>query len=369
MSVLKSGAIFLLLAIPFFAYAAWEIRGVTHLDSIVSVPPSTRGLPTKEQIAVEKSAADRWENDVRAVESVAFQFRQPGASDTVTDGDCKSLMKAIASRSADLSDLDKFLSEVASPNFEGALKNKYEDWQSSKDKLAQVAKDIERWLVNSLSGIDSSASANQAVKSFEKLLDNYTKEGRFYDPNKAASWGIQGRLKVIEALENAAKEPYNKVLNLPLPLPSENDSPDVKKALGAPRAVLAQVQELANLLKSIEDKRLNLPDRVLAEAKDAIKRSSEWAAKEELLALFADPEPLENPIKAGEWLAKVEMQFTKTQTDGGRSLIRKKVQQYCTAFIPFAAKLDSVVLIKGEEVPRRGHDRIRFGCQITTIVR
>jgi hypothetical protein len=354
MSVFKSGAILLLLAIPFFVYGAWQIRSVTHLDLIVSDPPAEKGSPTKEQIASNKTAAEKWEGEIRTLESVTFQFRQPGAGDIATDSDCKALMKSISARSAELNDLELFLSERASPKFEGALKSKYEEWQSSKEKLARAAKTIEDWLVNSLSGVDSSASANQAVKSFEQLLDNYTKEGRFYDPNKAASWGIQARLKVIAALEKAAKEPFNKVLNLPLPLPAEADSPDVKKALGAPRAILAQVQELANLLRNYEDKRINLPNRVLVDAKDAIKRSSEWAAKEELLALFADPEPLKNPAKASDWIVNVGKEFAKTQTDSGRSLIRMKVQQFCAAFIPAAAKLDPEVLIDGNLIPRTG---------------
>jgi hypothetical protein len=93
---------------------------------------------------------------------------------------------------------------------------------------------------------------------------------------------------------------------------------------------------------------------VLSDAKDAIKRSSEWAAKEELLALFADPEPLNNPAKANDWIARVGNEFAKTQSDSGRSLIRKKVQQFCAAFIPIAAKLDSEVLIDGKLVARDG---------------
>jgi hypothetical protein len=354
MSALKSGALILLLAIPFFAYGAWQVRGITHLDMIVSDPPLDKGAPSKEKIAAVKSATEKWEGDIRTLEMVAFQFRQPEASDTVADNDCKNLIKLIAARSADLNDLSVFLSDVGSPKYEGKLKSKYEEWQASKEKLEKAAKEIEKWLVNTPTGIDGAAPASEAVKSFEKLLDNYTKkESQFYDPTKAAAWAVQGRIKVIEALESAAKEPYIKVLNQPLPLPAEADDPNVKKALGAPRAILIQVRELTTVLKNIEDKRLNLPDRVLGEAKDAIKRSSEWAAKEELLALFADREPLKNPAKAGDWFKKVNNEFTRTQSETGRSLIRAKVQQFCAAFIPAAAKLDDVVLIENKEVARK----------------
>ncbi|HEV3440360.1 MAG TPA: hypothetical protein VG122_23605, partial [Gemmata sp.] len=354
MSGLKSGVIVLLLAIPFFAYGSWQGLGASRVDLIVSEPPSDKGLPGKDQIAAAKAKIEKWVGDIRTVESVAFQFRQPGASDSVSDDDCKALIKSVAARSADLNDLDKFLSEVGSPKYEGALKSKYEEWQSSKEKLAKAAKAIDDWFLNAPTGIDSPESATAVVAGFQLFLNNYTTDSRFSDPTKVASWKVQCRVEVIKALENAAKEPYTKALKLPLPLPTESDSPDVKKALGAPRAIGEQVRLLKIELNQADDARLTLPSRVLADAKDAIRRADEWAAKEELLALFADPEPLKNPTKAGEWLAKVETQFAKTQTPTGRSLIRTKVQQFCAAFIPTAAKLDSLVMIKGEQFPRNG---------------
>jgi hypothetical protein len=354
MSGLKSGVILLLMAIPFFAYGAWQVWGLTNVNLIVSEPPSDRGLPGKDQIAAAKAKTEKWVEDIRTVESVTLQFRQPGPGDSVSDEDFKSLIKAIAESSANLTDLEKFLSEVSSPKYEGALKSNYEEWQSSKEKLAKAAKAIDDWFVHSLTGIDSPEAATAVVAGFQRFLDNYTKDSRFSDLTKAASWKVQCRVEVIKALENAAKEPYNKALNLPLPLPTEADSPDVKKALGAPRAIGEQVRLLKIELTQADDARLNLPTRVLTDAKEAIRRAVEWSAKEELLALFADPEPLNDPAKAGEWIAKVALQFTKTQTDTGRSLIRKKVQQFCAAFIPSAAKLDSVVLIKEDQVPRGG---------------
>jgi hypothetical protein len=352
MSVLKSGAILLLLAIPFFLYGAWQVQGVTNLNLIAADPPADKGLPSKEQIAANKAAAEKWGGDVRTVESVAFQFRQPGPGDFVSDSDCKNFMKTVAARSADLNDLEKFLSDVGSPKYEGSLKSQYEDWQASKEKLAKAGKAIDDWFVNGLSSIDGPDSATQAVKSFDQLLGKYTNDSRFFDSTKAAVWKVQCRIEVIKSLENVAKEPYNKVLNLPLPLPSESDSPDVKKALGAPRAIRDQVRALTVELNQVEDSRITLPTRVLMDVKDAKSRADEWAAKEELLEIFADPEPLNNPVKAGEWLSKIEVQFTKTQTPSGKSLIRKKVQQFCNAYIPFAAKLDPKVLIKGELTPR-----------------
>lgn len=354
MSRLKSGAILLLLAIPFFAYGAWQALGASRVDMIASEPPPDKGSPSKEQIAAAKANTEKWIGDIKKDEAVAFQFRQPGASDNPSDDDCKTLIKWVAARAADLNDLDKFLSEVASPRYEGALKSRYEEWQASKEKVGEAENAIKDWFNSSQAGIDSPESAKAAVAGFQQLLNNYTKDSRFFDPAKAATWKVQCRLEIIKSLEGTAKGPYEKVLELPLPLPSESESQDVKKALGAPRAIRDQVRLMKTELSQSEDAHINLPSRTLSEVKEAIRRSDEWAVKEELLTLFADTEPLTNPSKAGDWLAKVATQYAKTQTDAGRSLIRKKVQQFCAVFVPRAAKLDATVLIKDEEIGRKG---------------
>ena len=355
MSVLKSGFTVLFLAIPFLLYGVWQARGLADVRALVSDPPADKGIPSKEQIDFNRAKTDKWVSDSRTLESLAFQFRQPGPGDVVNDPDGKALVGLIADRSAELINLEKFLSDVDEPEYlNSKLKKNYVDWQSSKKDLARAAKNVEAWFLNSLTGIDGPDSANQAVTDFQKVLGNYTMDTRFADPNKAAGWRVQCRIEVIKSLENAAKEPYIKVLNLPLPLPSENESADVRKALGAPRAILDQVRLLKIELSQDEEAHLTLPDRLLADAKEAVRRADEWSAKEELLSLFADPEPLHDPSKAGDWIARVESQYTKTQTDSQRSLIRKKVQQFCNAFIPLAARLDSVVLIKGNPVPRLG---------------
>jgi hypothetical protein len=351
---MKSGFLVLLLALPVLAYVAWQVRAMSHLDVLASDPPAEKAAQSREQLAMMRMRAEKWANDVRTLEATALQYRQPTPGDVVFDGDCQSALKSLAARSADLTDLNKFLSDVSSPKYDGALKSKYEGWQESKEKLARDARAIDEWFVNSLAGIDGPESAAVAVNSFQKLLSTYASDTRFSDSNKVAAWKVQCRVEVIKALDAVAKEPYAKVLNLPLPLPAENESQDVRKALGAPRAIAEQVRLLKIELNQVEDARLTLPERLSKDVKAAQRRADEWAAKEELLALFADPEPLNKPARVGEWLARVETQFNRTQTDGERGLIRKKVQQFCAAFIPSSARLDSLVLIKGEETPRSG---------------
>lgn len=351
---LKSGYLVLVLALPVAAYCAWQVRAMSHVELLEPAPPPEKDAAASERLAAARSRAEKWENDLRAVQATALQFRQPGSGDAVADDDCKALLKALAARSADLTDLDKFLSDVSAPKYEGALKKKYEDWQESKEKLARAARAIDDWFLHSLTGVEDAESAAAAVKAFLKLLSSYSSDARFADSNKIAAWKVQCRVEVIKALDAVAKEPFAKVLDLPLPLPAEAESPDVHKALGAPRAIAEQVRLLKIELNQIEDAHLALPERVSREAKAAQRRADEWAAKEQLLALFADPEPLNNPARAGEWLARVEAQYLRTQVEGERELIRKKVQQFCAAFIPIAARLDPMVLIKGEPMPRSG---------------
>lgn len=354
MSRLRSGVILLLLAIPFALYGAWQARTISHLDGNDPVSPGQKKLPGKDQLAAARIKSEKLTGEVRALEAVALQFRQPTASDRVDDEVCKALLKEFAARSADLTDLDKFLSDVSAPKYAGALKSKYEDWQKSKESLAAAAKAIEDWFANSAMTIDGPEAAVQAVAGFQQLLSKYSADGRFADRNRIAAWKALCRVEVMKALENAAREPFAKVLNLPLPLPAESESADVKKALGAPRAIREQMRLLKNELDQIEESRITLPERAQREVKAARSRADDWAAKEALLALFADPEPLTAPARAAEWLARIDAEFRKTQVESERGVFRKKVQQFCDAFIPASARLDAFVLIKGDKVPRSG---------------
>ena len=71
-----------------------------------------------------------------------------------------------------------------------------------------------------------------------------------------------------------------------------------------------------------------------------------------MLGLFAEPELFTDPNKATVWLPKVQDQLSKTQTAAGRDLIRKKVQQFCDAYIPKVALLDTEVIFQGKKEPR-----------------
>src|SRR5437867_8660675 len=97
----------------------------------------------------------------------------------------------------------------------------------------------------------------------------------------------------MKALESVAEVPFARALELPLPL--EADSADVRKALGTPRAIREQAKLLQAELTQADEMKLTLPTRVTADAKDALKRADEWAARERLLGLFAEPKLFGNP--------------------------------------------------------------------------
>ena len=163
---------------------------------------------------------------------------------------------------------------------------------------------------------------------------------------------MQARVRVIDLLGEAARNPFEKVVNQKLPLPSESESTDVKKALGAPRAIREQVKLLQAELAQIEEAKIALPARVLAEAKNAISRADDWAARERLLALFAQRDLFTKADGAADWLAKVQAQYDRTTSPEDHTRLREKVQEFCEVFIPSAVVLDEFVLIDGKKVPR-----------------
>jgi hypothetical protein len=354
MSGLRSGAIILLLAVPFGLYVAWQVQGVSRVDLIVPDPPSEKGFPGKEQLAATRAKTDRWAGDVQKAAAVAFQFRPHSADDAASDEDCNALAKAAAARAADLTDLERFLSGVERPEYTGSLRPRYQEWQASKAQLAKAEKAVEEWFTNPLPGVDNPEAAAKALgdSGFAALVREYEKDRRFSDPTKAAGWRVRARARVIDLLADAARDPFEKVVNLKLPLPAESESADVRKALGAPRAIAEQAKLLREQQAQIAEAKVALPARVTAEADEALKRAADWAARSQWLALFAEPELFTRPDGAADWLTKVQAQLDKTASNDDRTRLRDKVQEFCDAFIPKVVALDEFVLLDGKKVAR-----------------
>jgi hypothetical protein len=353
MSGLRSGAIVLLLAIPFGLYVAWQLNVYTRVDLAGTDAPAEKGLPTKDQLTDRKAKTEKWANDVRKAGAVAYQFRAPTADDTPTDEDCSALVRAAGVRSADLTDLEKFLSRIANPVFTGKLKDRYKGWYDETESLRVAASAIEAWFDDRTPVIDGQVAADDFTKKFNTLLEAYTKNNSiFMDRGAVAGWRVRLTARIIEGLSDAAKGPYKRVLDLPLPLPAEDKSADVRTAIGALREMKVQLERLDKAVNQAKTDNITLSDKAVAARSRATDTAKEWAAGDELLGLFADPELFTDPNKAASWLPKVQDQLNKTQTDAGRELIRKKVQQFCEAYVPKVAHLDSEVLLRGKKEPR-----------------
>jgi hypothetical protein len=352
MAGLRNGVVLLVLAVPFGLYAAWQVQGVSRADLLLPDPPTDKGLPGKEQLAATRAKTERWAGDVRKAAAVTLQFRTPGPDDAAGDGDCNALARAAARRAADLTDLEQFLSGVGVPTYTGALRARYLEWQSSKAALAKAEKAVEDWFTTPLPAIGASEDATRAMTAFSQLVAAYTKDSRFSEVAKTATWNVRARVRLVEALETVAEVPYARALEMPLPLPAEANSATVRQALGGPRAIREQVRFLRVELDQADDAGLTLPPRVVADAKAAVKRADEWAARERLLGLFAEPKLFTDPAGAADWLEKVNAQFDRTTSPDDRALLRRKVQQFCEAFVPRAVLLDAEVVLDGRPVLR-----------------
>ena len=352
MSSWKSGARIVLLAGPVMLYIAWQVRGVVRIDAASPLAaPSEAGLPTRDQLTVSRGRAETWANEVRKAVAVALQFRSLTADDRVTDDDCNALATAAAARTANLTDLETFLSGAERPEYTGALRQRYRDWYVSQMALNRAEKAIESWFTQSLTGVDSAEAAAQVWMVFAGLIADYTKEPRFSDRTKVAAWNLRARVRLIDQLAESARDPFQTVLNRKLPLPPASESAEVRKTLGALQALREHVQLLQAELTQLEEARVAVPARVVADARLAIRRAEVWIARQQLLALLTEPEVFTRADAAADWLARLQVYYDQAPVED-RDRLREKVQEFCEAFIPRVVALDEFVLLDGQKVPR-----------------
>jgi hypothetical protein len=341
----------LLLAIPFGLYVAWQVQSTARADIAAPEPPPEKGVPGREQLTASRAKAEKWVGDVRRASAVALQYRAPGGEDRVEDPACAAVVKSASARSADLTDLEKFVADDKGASFTGSLKEQYADWTRGRKELGDAAAAIETWLRSPLSpAVDSPQRAADAMRGFALLVGDYRKDLKFANLAKVAAWEVEARVKVIEALDEAATRPYDEALNLPLASVKGNKL--VEKAVGLPGAIREQVKLLQADVLRAEDARRPIPDRVRKAADAVIRSAREWETKEQLLTLCADPELFTDPSKAADWIPKIHEQYLRTQDPKVKPLILKKVREFCDGYVPQVARLDSQVLYKGKEVPR-----------------
>ena len=345
MSGWKGGGLLLILAAPLAFYAAWQVKGVVRADMVVSDVPPDRG-GTKEQLAATKAKAAAWAGDVRKASGVALQYRQKEAADATGDPVAAEAVSAAAARAANLTDLDLFLNDVKKPEFIGKLKGNYVDWKQEADQTHATGRALADWLARPVA-VNAAADADGRMRELEGLIGDYLKTG-FARPDLAAQSRVRGRLKVVEQLAARADNDYPNALKVPLPLKSGDN--DLKSTLATLVALKAQVAALAG---DVEQAGTDKAD--LAAYRADIERLKSAAAKagsrEKLLALFAQDKLFTDPTGATAWLQDVAALYRQATFEDKRQ-IRKKVQEFCEAFIPAVARLDDRVLIGTASLPR-----------------
>lgn len=348
MNAVKNSARLLALAVPFVLYAAWQVHSATRLDAGTRALPADTG-PTQEQLAASSAKTAAAVTETRKAIEVTWQYRPAAPVDKSADPNVDATVKAAAARSADLADLDKFLSGAEKPAFTGGLKDKYTGWAGDQIAVRQAEDAVKQWFRNPLS-IASVADADKAVAEVTKLVGDYAGRSRFASKGRAAEWRLQARLKVVEPLAAVAAREYTTAAQAKLPLDSGADAS--KTALATLRGLKKHVDELKTELRQADTDKVALPPDIRKGAEDRSATAADYAAREELFALFAQKDLFDNPAGAEPWLKKVREQYAKTTDRAVQKLIRDKVQEFADAFVPPAALLDGKVLVQGAEVPR-----------------
>jgi hypothetical protein len=343
MSGLKGGALLLVLGIPLAGYCALQVKGVARTGAPSDEPPE-RG-PSKEQLDAGRAKSAALASDVGKAAEVAEQYRAAGPADAASDPAAAAVVKAGAARSADLADLDTFLADRERPTFSGQLKEQYAKWTEERRALRGDERAVAERLARPPE-IASAADAAKASEALDSLIEQYATRSNFSDKARAAVWRVQARLIVADGLAALADKEYRAAIGQKLPL-KPNDP-----AEGTLRALKKAIEELdAAARAAAADAKLDPDLRKAVDAKGAA--ADENAAREELLSLLAKADLFTDPAGAAPWLKEVAAKYARTKRDADRALIRRKVQEFCEAFVPPEVRLDDAVIFDGKEVERK----------------
>ncbi len=343
MSGLKGGALLLVLGVPLAGYCALQVKSVASSETVPGAPQERS--PSQQKLDGERARAAALASDARKALELAEQFRAAGPTDTTSDPAATAVVKAAAVRAADLSDLDQFLTDLESPKFTGRMKPQYEKWSAERRELRRDEQAVTDWLARPMA-IHSAADAAKALEAAEMLIGKYATASRFSNTTKAAVWRVRARLVVVDALAALVDKQYRDAIAQKLPL-KPNDPATVTLA-----ALKKAVAELIASAKTAEiDTRLDPALRKAVDAQGAV--ADESAARDELLSLFARDDLFTNSTGAASWLKEVAAKYSRTKSATDRALIRRKVQEFCDAFIPREVRLDDKVLFNDKEIDRK----------------
>jgi hypothetical protein len=348
MSGVKSSGLLLILSVPFALYIAWQVQSVARSGLLSASVPADKGA-TPESLATARTKATTHATEARKAVAVSWQYRAANTEDASNDPVVTGVTRAATARAADLTDLDKFLSGIEKPEFTSKLKPRYDEWMVGQAKLRTDAQAVTDWLARPLK-ITSVPEAEKAVTELTTLTNQYIARSRFADKSKATLWRLRGRLAVIDSLTTLADSQYQTAIRVKLPL----DVNAGTTAVSTLRALREQIAALRAELKQADEDRITLDATFRATIEDKGLVADDFAAREELLSLFAKPDLFTNATGATAWLKLVVAQFAKTKDEKVRGLIREKVQEFCDAFIPLVVDLDDDVLLRGKPEPRKG---------------
>lgn len=348
MNAVKNSALLLAFGAPFILYAAWQVRGAAGGDAGGSAPPADAGQ-TREQLAATGAKASQFADESRKALDAA-QSTAGGPAPVSSEPAVAETLKAATARTADLADLERFLSGAEKPVFAGKLKPRYEEWAREQVASKRAEDAVRAWL-RKPPPVAGAADADKALTEVGKLIDEAAGQSRFANKGRAAEWRLRARLHVIDQLTKLANKQYADAANAKLPLdPGTNAATTAVSTLDA---LKKQLNELKQDLQQADEAKTPLDPALRKEAAGKGANADEYAAREELLTLFAKPDLFDNAGGAEAWLKSVAEQYAKTKDTAVQKLIRSKVQEFADAFVPPAAQLDDKVLVKGAEVPRK----------------
>lgn len=330
----KKYLVLLLVSAPIGGYAIWLGVDASQQQVVAPRSPPEIGGPGKDDLTQSHGKATSDAEDARLVATAALRF-QPAGPKEPGDADAKAAVGAAAARAQELVHLRMFVEGRAKSEFRS---RRWEALADEQETLKGQEGRIEARLADT-PDVAGATAAKAQLDEVRKLIDTYA-GNRLHDRMKVEKWQLRARARVVRGLDAWATKELGEVLKGPA-------DP------GAQKALLGAVEEIGKQADAL-GRELG-PDHTGLDPRDrgAVDLPEAWAARKQLLEAFAgDPAGLP-PEDIGGRLAKVRGAYTKLQKQPElRALIREKVQPFCGGFIPEKLRLDSVVRLDGEVVPR-----------------
>jgi hypothetical protein len=300
--------------IPFAAYAAREWTGTVGRSG-AAMPVSK--LPDRDKAAKMRAEA-KYKADVARAE-VQASVSYTG----VKSGPFKD---ALAEREWTMKNAQPFFDGANfrdKPAFGGEHALKFEPLFQQVKELVKCEAAFAAW-----DGRPVQLPASSALRAFD---DDILKPFRDNDapPDMIAKYSLRGRYKTLNAFAKDLARRYDTRLADSKTLPVER-SDEI-------------VPEIESLLKLYEEcNKIDAP----SVKTDTSRDEQDWKARLELLKLFAkDPVTL-SPPDARVWFEDVNKHHGNLKDSSTQRLIREKVQQFCSQYVPGKLGLDDFVLLK-----------------------